>query len=299
MAIPPDGSAAARSRLLRSWLLAIVLTACLGWALGHFAGDPPYRALAWDEELLTPLLSTLGWSWEAWVSDLRVDACIGWLSWILGGLFLLSGAAALWRPSPVWLLPLLAGPLLLLGLARWSAHAWDPIWPLEFALRACVPLLLWQLTRQTPLPPLWLRRLLLAACMATFAGHACYALDWFPTPGPWPELVQRATGLQGAAATMLLHGMATWDLLLVAAVCWPRSRRSALLGMAAWGGMTALARLLMVDPLHLADTLPLALGSCLERLPHAAIPALLWLLLRSSSTGSAAASVPDSNPSPA
>lgn len=270
---------------MSAWILRIgcALT-LLGLGLLHLWLDPPYRALLWHEASMSPLLELFGVSWHQWVGDPETSRGIDRAASILGWLYLVLAAGALLplRGRAVLIPTLVAAPLLLvLGWAGWAAHAYDLLWPLEFAARLALPLALVAAARQ-PAPGPWLRGALLLALSATFIGHASYALGWHPTPLAFREMLITVLGTGEGATTALLYVIAVQDVLLAAAVWWPRVRRPALLWMAAWGALTALARLSIYDSDFPAETLRPATAALLERGLHWALPLACWAWFRRS-----------------
>lgn len=261
------------------WLLRAGCTlSLLGLCLAHWCGDQPYRAIAWDETLMTPVLALFDISWQDWVTDTDYSNGIDTLTWSMGLVFALliplcfvPGTETRWRWLPVvCMLP----PLLLLGWARWAEHHYDLLWPPEFCLRLSLPLLLFSLNRQ-PIAPVHLR-LLLIACGLTFIGHGTYALGWYPTPLAFHQMIQDILPLSDSTCTAVLYLIGIIDVLVGLLLFAAPLRQPVLLWMSTWGLLTATMRLHAIDWTFLDETLWPALAAWLERLPHVVVPLLCW-----------------------
>lgn len=262
------------------WLLRTAIAVSLfGFALQHWFADPPYRSLLWSQGLMEPIVAWWGWTWEAWVTDVTVSDGIDCLASAIGVCFaLMAGAvlAPLRGRTALVVVVAMTALLSVTGCARWAAHQYDALWPLEFLLRLALPLMAW-LAWHRRAPSSCQRNWLLVACAATFAGHGCYALGWYPTPLAFREMATAVLPLAGGGLTAFLIVVGVVDLLVAVMLWWPRVQQRVLLWMAFWGLATSALRLSAIDPWFPGDTLLPALGAWWERLPHVVVPLALWI----------------------
>jgi len=277
----PSSFARAPGRFWNPGLRLGIAVGLIGLACSQLWADLPYRSLLWDERLLGPILEALfGLSWEDWVTNTALEVWLERYAWLAAGLFAVAacGLLAPLRGRAVWL-PVLAAapPLVGYAWAIWAEHGYYVSGLLELGIRLSLPLAVWILLRHPAQGAgRWQLRLCLVGCAATFVGHGLHALDWAPTPLAFVDMLRRVLGIGGDAADWLLLAIGIQDLLLAVALCWPRLRGPALLWMACWGALTALARLSLVDLGFIADTLLPALATTLERVPHAILPLACW-----------------------
>jgi hypothetical protein len=165
--------------------------------------------------------------------------------------------------------------ILALTLQRWADSGYE--WPqlIEHSLRiAALPLLAWA-GLPGRRPPILALKLALAG---TFAGHGIYALGWpFPTPPQFLSMTSRILHLTPEAAQQFLTGIGLADLA-ACVLLFTRRPRPALIYMALWGSLTALAR--AAAHLHIQSPWAGVLywsAETLIRVPHACAPLILLL----------------------
>lgn len=255
-----------------------------GRAWQHLFWDAPYRSLLWSQETMAGAVGFfLGLSWEDYATSPAVAAVIAGSIKIIGGFYLVCGIAALrFTPTRRWTHLMLAlGALALTFLAYCSYR--DRLHRIgefvEHASQFALPLLvvLWSraiFSREV------LANVLRVVIALTFAGHGLYAIGVYPTPGEWVTMTMALTGLGDGAAMDFLRIAGGLDFVVAAALFVPHLARPALVYAAAWGLLTALARVAaFVRWDNFAESASQWGFETLVRLPHAALPvALLWLL---------------------
>ena len=266
------------------WLQLAVFCLFTARAWQHFYGDLPYRALLWDEYLLSGLVKTFGYNWSDYVSDPKVENAI-----VLGiqgfGVLLFLGALAVfpWPLVPNRLrrifLYIGAGVLFILVLATCRDQFWQVGQFLELTLQWATPLFLAQYlsTTKEPASHSWTAAKLAVA--ATFVGHGMYAVGFYPVPGFFMSMCMRVFACTEAQAKVFLLIAGVLDFASAVLIFGPRRAAYwSYVYMAAWGGLTALAR--VVANLYWPFWLTWLIQwwpEMVYRLPHSLVP--LFLLL--------------------
>ncbi len=147
------------------------------------------------------------------------------------------------------------------------------VWMEGLLMISCLPLAWLERTGRVQLT--YKTGLILATL--TFAGHGLFALNWYPRPGIFTDMVIRAFHCSQQSAEWFLITIGILDLSLLILVPINKTRKYALWYMIIWGLLTALARpLFNFDPQFASDTLSQWIPEALMRAPHFLIP--IWLL---------------------
>ncbi len=262
-------------------LLGLALAAlCLGRGFEHWGSAKTlYLSFLQDEALLASWLpSLLGSSWEDYVNSETLERFGRSVSW-LGGAWLIATALALpWRRVSQ---PLILGSVGILTIAAiLVARQRFPLPELlEAGIQIGLPLSYWLHLRGHDA---FAKRLSLASVAACFAGHGLYAVGLYPVPGHFIDYMIDFLGASQTQALSALFVVGTLDLLAAVALFLPSLRRPALIYCAAWGLLTALARLSpAIWPLWMPENLPILLPMTLWRLAHALFPLALLFIVRS------------------
>lgn len=286
----------ARARVVLLFSLAAAGT-LFGRAWQHLRWDAPFRALLWDENLLSGLLATLGVTWSEWVSSPAVETAIQGTIRGFGGFYLVAGIVALSarrfsasapidpparpakRVNPFirWSLGLATAALALLALLYWKDKAYQIGQLIEYSLQVGAPLfLLWSL-RGLSDREWWLIRLAIAL---TFVGHGLYAVGFHPRPGVFLQMTMSGLGLDQEGATTLLL-LAGWlDFAAAALILLPQRSlvRAGLYYCFGWGLLTTLARIWSNYDLYGWESLlDRWVWESLYRLPHFLVPLAVLL----------------------
>jgi hypothetical protein len=190
----------------------------------------------------------------------------------------------------VWLLPRwkkLLFPLIILGVLQllfltflyWKEHFFIIAQLIEYSLQWSTPLFLlyWIIKGETASRMFFWLKLAIAL---TFVGHGFYALGWHPRPAHFLTMMMWLPGVTEARAADLLWIAGVLDLVVAVLIFLPRVRLPALAYAAAWGLITALARVLThLTPAEDAYGLIPWAFETLVRLPHGLLPLLLLALL--------------------
>lgn len=210
--------------------------------------DSPLRTLLWDEDLVSPYVSRLGWTWTEWVSSPRASLMIDLMTSTLGIGFLIAASGVFFIHKT----PALGKFLLVLGGTLCFFHAlldtkahFGRIWHFaELSLQWFSPFLLFLLLSKYYTD----NRFDLAirgAIALTFIGHGLYAWGYYPVPGHFQQMMISGFGVTNAQALSMLKVAGFLDFLAAALLFVPL-KKWALAGLyyiIIWGFLTAMARM--------------------------------------------------------
>jgi hypothetical protein len=254
----------------------------------HLRFDAPFRALLWDERVMTPVVEALlGMDWVTYsrVSDAYIQGIIQGF-----GVFYGLCAVAAWRcrADRFWnsvIVGVGACALLFLSYLYYRDTNGRIYELIEYAIQWMAPLALLFAVHLPARPAVsaWVMKL---AIVGTFLGHGHYAMSVYGYPPvAFVNMTMRILGLGEENALRFLWWAGFLDLLVCVAIFLPR--RIALAGLAyaaVWGALTALAR-----PVAYVAAAPdlnerlYWLNEGLLRTANALIPAALFLLLYAAS----------------
>jgi len=221
--------------------------ACLcfaGWTWVHFYWEGPLGVLLWSDSMYD-LATRFGLSWEEFVGSGSNDgfiqkwmASIWWL-FLLCALLTITAREKSWFQMSV-LMPG-SGLLVLLSYAAYvSSQRQLPMF-IEHGGQMLSPVLLVMALSLGAAHRVTVISAIVAVIM-TFAGHGCYALGIWPTPGNFYAMTTVILGVEYPTAQTLLRIAGGLDLLVCIGICIPCLRRASALYAAAWGLLTAVAR---------------------------------------------------------
>jgi hypothetical protein len=218
----------------------------VGRAWQYIVWDGPWRALFWDESLMSAIVAKWGWEWSDWATSLQVAHGISYFTTIVGLLLLLGALLAWWKVTQRWrwIWFTYAGLLLLHTLLNWKGHAWQGGYLVEHSLQWTTPLwfvLLGVVDKRTPQVWLGVR----IAIALTFIGHGLYAMGYYPVPPHFVGMMMSGFGLSEHLARDVLWIIGWLDFLAAIALLLPftKGRKFALAYIIIWAFLTAVARL--------------------------------------------------------
>ncbi len=224
------------------------LTVLLGRAWQHLFWDAPFRALLWDESLMSGFVTQwLSMPWESYITSIKVDDFIQALIQGFGVFYLLAAIVALFiRQLPRWislLLPLASLALMLLAALYCKEKFYSLGQFFEYALQFSAPLLLYALvnTKISRVSLVWWMKI---AILLTFTCHGLYAIGFYPRPGNFVDMTLQILPLSEAQAYQYLELAGILDFLaslgLFLAGKW---RTWSLYYLILWGFATSMARI--------------------------------------------------------
>lgn len=255
----------------------------LGRAWQHLYYDAPWRSLLWDEELMSPLFNMIGIPWEDWIGNTSNDMAIS--SGIKGvGVYLIISALATLLikviPKISRVIVFVGGIyLVILSLLYFKAKFFFPAQLFEYSIHSAVPFFLLALVRKEKVTSSLL--ILMKVSIAfTFISHGLYALNVYPRPANFMEMTMNILHVNETGAIHFLRTAAILDFITSIAIFIPvkKVNKTALLYMAIWGLLTALARpIAYFYPDFWLQSLHEQIFQAVYRLAHALVPLAVWL----------------------
>lgn len=269
-----------------------ILTLCLrlgaflcfaGWTWTHLYWEGPYGVLLWNEATFA-LAERIGIDWDEFVGSGAGDGLVQ--EWIggIGWLYLACTALALTvkKKSRIQMGFLIAGSglLLVLAYAKYVASLRQLPMFVEHGGQVLIPVLLVMALALGARHCVTVITAMVALVM-TFAGHGCYAMGWWPTPGTFYAMTSVILRADHDTAELFLRVAGVLDFAVCVGILFPVTRVPCVLYAAAWGFLTALARPVAGMSLDLnywgADQF---LHEAVLRAPHFLIPLYLFFLWR-------------------
>ncbi|WDQ15865.1 hypothetical protein [Rhodopirellula sp. P2] len=271
-----------------------------GWTWGHYYWEGPYGVLLWQDATYS-FAEWLGVSWDEFVGTGADD---GWLQvWLSRITWLYLGCAVLTltvrRRSTFQMAALIGGGGLLavLSYAKYvGAQRQFPMF-LEHGGQMLAPILLVLALKFGARHRVTVVTAMLAL-VATFAGHGCYAIGWWPTPPFFYGMISVSLGVEYETANVLLRTFGVLDFAVCVVLFVPPLRRWAAGYATLWGFLTSAARPVAGMSMSLnywgADQF---LHEAVLRAPHFLIPLYLVVLWHRQASVSPAADKPAAAPS--
>ena len=181
----------------------------LGRAWQHIIWDAPYRTLLWDEDWMSGILPWLSsMTYEEFITSVDMDDRIQ--SWIkgTGWFYLLCAIVAIFiRRIPKILSHLLwLGGLSLVFLAflycKEKFFQWGQFW--EYSLQFGAPFFLFYLWKEQKANERFIFVIKVAIAI-TFISHGLYALNYYPRPGNFTQMVIDIFGVSEQTAIYFLN----------------------------------------------------------------------------------------------
>jgi len=271
-------------RLLLQLSAAVVF---FGRAYQHLFWDAPFRALLWDEQIMSgfvQLFSSL--SWEAYINSLEVDDRINQVINGFGLFYLVCGFITLgikWIPRILQRLILIGGVgLIFLAFLFWKEKFFSVGQFFEYALQFSLPFFFYYLAvrEESSLSLRFIFWLKIAAAI-TFICHGLYAIGYYPQPVTFMEMTTEITGWTDNIASNFLKIMGVLDFLAAILIFLAKTTRPALVYMFIWGFLTALARIWTnFDFENIGEHLHQTGFAFLIRVGHFLVPLGLWFVYK-------------------
>lgn len=266
------------------WLQIAVVAVFLGRAWQHLYWDAPYRVLLWDEDWMKPIVQGIfGISWEAYVTNLKVDQVIQNFIRITGIFYVFVALAAIFilrlKKMAVGMLWMGAISLAFLAMLYAKDRFFQIPQFLEFALQWSAPIFLifyYQKQEFSTQLLFWMK----IATALTFSCHGIYAIGLGNVQRA-TEFTQMTIGIihtDEANAIMFLKVVGILDMIAGVLIFVPgRIGIFALAYCFFWGFITTMARIWANFYLEQFTTvLSQSLHESLYRFPHFIIPMVLF-----------------------
>ncbi|MEO1052522.1 MAG: hypothetical protein AAFX87_17955 [Bacteroidota bacterium] len=271
----------------RQQIILILRIVCFavfaGRAWQHLFWDAPFRTLLWDESLLKPVIELLtNMSWYEYVTSETTDAYIQGITRCFGFFYLMLAFMALFVKGNMKAIGrmLLVGAFCLAFLAflyckekffhvgqffEYSAQFMSPIL-LYLALFSQIKVRSFVLIAKT-------------ATALTFICHGLYAVNFYPRPGNFVDMVINILGISEPAAHTILMVAGIMDFVIAFGMFMPHAARVSLIYAVIWGVLTSLARIVANFDMNFAgQTLHQWTFETVYRIPHAGLPLVALIL---------------------
>lgn len=264
-------------------LRVICFAVFAGRAWQHLVWDAPYRTLLWDETLLKSIVESLSsMTWNEYVTSEMVDQRIQWFIKGIGILYALLAIMALFLKSNMKkagiLLLVGAMSLIFLALLYCKEKFFHVGQFFEYTAQFIVPILLYQVL-YTKISIKQFALIVKISIALTFICHGLYAINYYPRPGNFVDMVINILHVSEPMAHTFLGIAGVLDFLVAIAIFLPAISRTALIYAFIWGLLTSLARVWANFQLDFVwQTLNQWTFESVYRLPHAGLPFILIMM---------------------
>lgn len=251
-----------------------------GRAWQHLVWDAPFRTLLWDQELMQHIIESLtSMTWEQYTSSAQVDGYIQLAIRATGWLYAACAVLSLFINKNMkrtgYLLLGGAMSLSILAFLDFKEKFFEMGMLMEHLVQISAPLLLFAALFTDILK----KRIILFAKIAvaiTFIGHGLYAWGYYPQPGPFVDMLINILGFSESFARDFLKVAAVLDFIVAALIFIPRASRASLIYCIAWGGLTAIARIVSgFNSDFILQSLNQYTFEVMFRLSHALVPVFI------------------------
>ena len=255
----------------------------LGRAWQHIIWDAPFRTLLWDEAWMSsilPLFSNM--PYEEFITSMEMDDAIQNTIKGFGWFYVLCALVAIFiKKIPKVLTYLLwvgAVSLILLAIlyCKEKFFQWGQFW--EYSLQFGSPIFLFYLWKKQDVSESLILFMKIAIAI-TFVSHGLYALNYYPRPGNFTQMVIDILGVTESTAVHFLNAAGVLDFIIAIGIFIKgKVGKIALAYTIFWGLATTLARIWAHFNLDMIDdTLMMWVHESVYRMPHFLIPiAVLW-----------------------
>ncbi|MFK7809456.1 MAG: hypothetical protein AB8F74_16755 [Saprospiraceae bacterium] len=262
----------------------------LGRAWQHLFWDAPFRVLLWDEGWMKSIVENVfGTPWDVYITSPIVDDCIQRVIFSFGIFYFLCALVALFITRlPKWSAKIiLVGAAFLFALA--CLYCKEKFFSLgqllEYSTQIISPVLLYFWIYPKWSAPRY-RLIAKIAVALTFICHGLYAVNYYPRPGNFVDMILNTFGISEAAAVQLLMIAGIMDFIVSIAIFFPNKiSKIALAYIVFWGAVTTFARYTSyLDVNYFFEGLSQWTWQVFIRIPHFMIP-LAILIFKEKRTG--------------
>lgn len=227
-----------------------IATICVfvGRAYQHVFWDAPFRSIFWSEDWMSEVVTTFtGMTWSEYVRSPEMDKVIQNLIQWNGYFYLICALLSIFiNKIPLWgKRILLLGSLSLSFLSfLYMKEKWFHFGQFfEYSLQVCSPIFLYLLATRKKLPNGKMINIMKVIIGVTFVCHGLYALNYYPRPGDFIQMVINITGLGEGGAIQFLDIAGVLDIVVAIGILFPRKIAiSVLIYACIWGFGTTIAR---------------------------------------------------------
>jgi len=263
------------------WLIGLN-SLLVGRAIEHIRWDPPYRAILWNEDILKVFIeSILGLNWDVLLTTPEYSNQIQTVIKLCGYFILITLLVFNYyyivkKVTKFRLLIPIQFILLIYAFCFWLDKGRTAGLFLElFIVTGYIPA--WYIYSKNKSNIF--KNFTTIIIAATFIGHGLYAINFYPAPREFVEMFVESFQMEQPLAIQLLFVFGLLDILCAVLLFFPSIilKKYALLYMAIWGFITALARLtsyVYID--FFTANLVQWFWEFLIRTPHFILPLILY-----------------------
>ncbi|MDN3493594.1 hypothetical protein [Winogradskyella bathintestinalis] len=250
----------------------------------YFFGGP-YRAILWDESLLTPIVEDVfNYTWFEYATSSPVNSWIEGFTKLNSIIFLMAAICSLlwnqikWQPIKRFFVGLGLWLLLLLAICMVKDRNYDFLQLFEMSIQLTAPFLLWKGVNMNPKNKNLIFSLKVSIAL-TFIPHGLLAMAIPYRPGHFIDMTIILLGVNETQASQFLFMIGFLDVFMAIMAFVPKLSRYALGYMIFWGFITAFARLISgFNSDFIASTLHGSTYLTVYRLAHGILPLIVLLL---------------------
>lgn len=261
------------------------ITVFLGRAWQFLFWDAPYRALFWDQRIMQGIVNTVfQLSWKDWASSSMIDDGIQLSIQLTGVVYVISALMVLfvqkdkkWTQIPIWIG---TGFLVFLAILQTKEKFFHFGQFFEHGSQIGAPILLLLYIKESLTKPSFvlLTKILISL---TFFCHGLYAINYYPRPGIFVDLLLNTFHVSETFAHQFIWVIGIIDILIVPLLFFPKTVKIALWYTAIWGIVTALSRVYANLYWDFAlQSLHQSLHTSIYRLTHGLLPLALLVFTK-------------------
>ncbi|WP_179007290.1 hypothetical protein [Winogradskyella forsetii] len=260
-------------------------TVFIGRAYQLYFFGGPYRAILWDESLLTPVVEgVFNYTWFEYATSSTVNSWIEAWTKLNSIIFFIAAIVCLfWNQIKyirvkrffvglgLWL-------LFLLAICMVKDRNYDVLQLFEMSIQLTAPFLLWKNIKMNPQNKNLIVGLKLAIAL-TFIPHGLLAMGFPFRPGYFIDMTIMILGVNETQATQFLFVVGFLDVLMALLAFVPKLSKYVLWYMMVWGFATAFARLVSGFNMDfISSTIHGSAYLTIYRLAHGILPLIVLLL---------------------
>lgn len=261
-------------------------TVFIGRAYQLFFFGGPYRAILWDESLLTPIVEgVFNYSWFDYATSETVNSWIERFTKFNSFVFVIAALCSLfWDQIKMirlkrFIIGLGLWLLFVLGICMVKSRNYDFLQLFEMSIQLTAPFLLWKNVQITAANKKMIFGLKVAIAL-TFIPHGLLAMGFPYRPGHFIDMTIIILGVNEIQATQFLFVVGFLDVLLALLVFIPKLSKYALWYMIIWGFATAFARLVAGFNINfVSSSIHGSTYLTVYRLAHGLLPLIVLLLI--------------------
>jgi len=270
---------------LISLVKVCAFTVFIGRAYQLFFFGGPYRAILWDESLLTPIVEGIfNYSWFEYATSEVVNNWIEGFTKFNSVVFLMAAFCCLfwdkinWTRLKRFIVGLGLWLLVLLAICMVKDRNYDFLQLFELSIQFTAPFLLWKNIKMNSENKNIIFGLKVAIAL-TFIPHGLFAMGVPYLPGHFIDMTIIILGVNETQATQFLFSVGFLDVLFSLLIFVPKLSKYVLWYMIIWGFITAFSRLIAGFNINfLSSSLHGSTYLTIYRLSHGILPLIVLLL---------------------